>query len=142
MGLRRVVVVLALLALPLVLGACAAATDPATSVTPNGAILHAHGHSDTSTASYYFAYAPDRADLGTQAELQTKGVTVPAGVDGPNGEDLPFSARTVTLRPDTTYSYRVCGGDATLPFPTCANTRTFTTPPNPDVNLRTKEYGG
>jgi hypothetical protein len=139
--MRRVVSVPAFVALALILASCAATTDPATNVTSNRAILRAHGHTDSTPASYYFAYAPDGADLGTQEEFDTQLVVVPPGAHGPNGEDIPFAAPTVTLRPDTTYHFRVCGGDDHVPFPTCANTRTFTTPPNPDVTLKSTQYG-
>ena len=129
------------MALALILASCAAVTDPATNVTPNRARLNAHGHTDSTPASYYFAYATDPADLGTDAEFDTQVVVVPPGAHGPNGEDIPFAAPTATLRPDTTYYFRVCGGDDVLNRLVCANTRSFTTPPNPDVTLKSTQYG-
>ncbi len=139
--MRRVVAVPAFVALALILASCAAVTDPATNVTPNRARLNAHGHTDSTPASYYFAYATDPADLGTDAEFDTQIVVVPPGAHGPNGEDIPFAAPTATLRPDTTYYFRVCGGDDVLNRLVCANTRSFTTPPNPDVTLKSTQYG-
>jgi hypothetical protein len=103
---------------------CAAQTDPATVSGPTSARLNAHGHTDTSAAHYEFQYAPDPAVLGTADGFvtPTRG-PFPAGI--PN---VAFSEQVAALRPATTYSFRVCGGDARINPDLCDATRTFTTP--------------
>ena len=104
MGMRRVVVVLALVALALMLGSCAAATDPATNVTPNGAILHAHGHTDSSAASATTSPTPPIAPTwGPRPSSRRRSSRCPPASTDPTERTCPFAARTVTLRPDTTY---------------------------------------
>ena len=134
--MRRVVAVVALVGLGLVLASCAADTDPATRVTPNGATLKRTGNRlQRGPVLVRVRGQPRRS--GHLARVHDPGRQGPAGVNGPNGRDLPFGSRTgMTLRPDTTYSFRVCGHDARIPS-VCGNTRSFKTPPNPDVNLKT-----
>ncbi len=106
---------------------CAAQTDPAAVSGPTAARLNAHGHTDVSAGHYEFQYAPDAALLGTgdQFVTPTRG---PIPAHTPASGDAAIAENVAALRPATTYSYRVCGGDAAIHPDVCGATLTFTTP--------------
>src|ERR1700733_11724689 len=108
---RRLLAVVAVLSCA-VLAGCAATTDPASDVTASTARLNARGRSDGTPAHYYFQYSTAANALGTGFGLQTptRG-PIPGGTSGPGGGLLPFSEQVTGLSPNTTYYYRVCGGD-------------------------------
>ncbi|MEA2307252.1 MAG: hypothetical protein QOH43_4532 [Solirubrobacteraceae bacterium] len=109
------------------LAACGGGTDPATQVTPTSAVLRAHGHTDASAGHYEFQYAAAASALGTMAGYTTP-VRGPIPAHVPATGDIAFGEQVKALRPSTTYSYRVCGGDAQVHPDACAATRSFTTP--------------
>ncbi len=113
----------------LALAACAATTRPATGVTAGSAALNAAGRTDSSAAHYYFQYATAPQALGTGFGFQTPSQNdIPANTSGPGGSFLPFSEAVTRLQPDTTYYYRVCGGDMQVSPDVCAQTESFKTP--------------
>ncbi len=118
----------------LALSACAAYTDPASNVGGLTATLNAHGRTNGTPAHYYFQYATKEADLGTARGRQTpeRGPIppdVPAG-----GGNVAFGEYVGGLTPDTTYFYRVCGGDQQIHPDVCAPVKQFTTASSPQFS--------
>ena len=111
------------------LAGCAATTRSASDVTAGSARLNAAGRTDSTPAHYYFQYATAPQALGTGFGVQTptRG-PIRANVSGAGGSLLPFSEQVSGLNPNTTYYYRVCGGDGQTNGDVCAQTRSFTTP--------------
>jgi glycine rich protein len=112
----------------LVVAGCAATTDPPSDVTASSAVLQAKGRTDSTPAHYYFQYSVNPNALGTGFGQQTptRG-PIPAGVHGPNNGLVAFSEAVSGLKPNTTYYYRVCGGDGQTSGDVCAQIRSFTT---------------
>jgi hypothetical protein len=126
--MRRLLVVVAVV-LCAALAGCAATTRPASDVTASGARLNAAGLTNSTPAHYYFQYATAPQALGTGFGFQTptRG-PIPANTSGPGGSLLPFGEQVTSLTPNTTYYYRVCGGDGQTTQDVCAQTESFTTP--------------
>ncbi|MEA2307253.1 MAG: hypothetical protein QOH43_4533 [Solirubrobacteraceae bacterium] len=129
MGLvsRRVLTLLTAATACAGLAACGGGTDPATQVTPTSAVLRAHGHTDASPGHYSFQYAPDASALGTWAQYATP-VRGPIPAHVPASGDVAFGEAVGALQPSTSYSYRVCGGDAQVKPDACTPAKSFTTP--------------
>jgi VCBS repeat protein len=107
---------------------CAGTTDPASDVTPTAATLNARGRTDSTPGHFEFQYAANPAWLGTPDGFVTPTIgPFPPHVP-PGGGLAAFVQHVKGLRPSTTYSYRVCGGDGQVHPDACAGTRTFTTP--------------
>jgi hypothetical protein len=100
----------------LTIAGCYGSTEPATSVTFDGAKLNARGTANHGQAKSWFEFWA--TDGGTHYELGDQ--TWPAGASG------PFSYTETNLVPNTNYSFRLCGNDVGGD-PVCAQTRTFTT---------------
>jgi hypothetical protein len=126
---RRIAVGFVLLAFPLSLNGCYAATDPAANVGSWTAVLNANGYTDSSPAHFYFEYAAAKADLGTPQALRTPTRQIPANVRASDGKGFPFSEKVSPLEPATTYWFRICGGDAQTTQDVCGAARSFTTQP-------------
>jgi hypothetical protein len=115
--MKRIAIVLAALALGLGLAACEGDTDPATNITNLSARLNFTGHANSGPAYSYFEYWKTSTP-GTKFRTQTR--SWPGGAQGTFGE-------TVTgLTPNTSYSFRACGGDQGDAV-VCRTTRSFTT---------------
>jgi hypothetical protein len=115
---RSAAVVSALLAAAALAG-CYASTEPATDIGPETAKLNARGTADDGPASSSFEYWRTGT---TQPHLGTSTRNWPAGASG------PFAENVSGLAAGSSYSFRVCGGDANGGGG-CAQTRTFTTKP-------------
>ena len=121
---RRLAGGLLLLACPVLLSACYASTEPATSVGSWSAVLNAQGHTDGSPAHFYFEYATSKAALGTPQANRTPTRQIPANVP-----TVPFTEKVTDLVPATGYWFRICGGDAQTSIDVCGAARSFTTQP-------------
>src|SRR2546421_1830953 len=114
----------------LVVAGCAATTDPPSDVTASSAVFRAQGRTDSTPAHYFFQYSVNPNALGTGFGQQTptRG-PIRAGVQTAGGGLVPFGEAVSGLKPNTTYYYRVCGGDGQTSGDVCAQVRSFTTPP-------------
>jgi tripartite motif-containing protein 71 len=114
---KRIAIVVAVLTLGLCVAACEGDTDPATNVTNLSARLNFTGHANSGPAFSYFEYWKTSTS-GTKFRTPTR--SWPAGAQGSFGE------RVTGLTPNTSYSFRVCGGDQGEAA-VCRTTRSFTT---------------
>ncbi|MBN1528287.1 MAG: hypothetical protein JW895_04465 [Thermoleophilaceae bacterium] len=109
-------------AIALILAACLSAgcygsTEYVTQLLNTSATLNGRGTTNDGPADVYFEYWPTATPA---ARSTTPAKRIPGGVTG------PLSAPVAGLGQDTSYSYRLCGGDEGEPA-VCANTRTFVT---------------
>jgi hypothetical protein len=102
------------------LAGCYASTEPATDVGPESAKLNARGTANSGPAFSHFEYWLTGS---TQEHLTVAAGSWPAGASG------PFSKTVTNLSADADYSFRVCGRDQDAQENSCAQTRTFKTPP-------------
>jgi hypothetical protein len=123
---RRVCGTVGLVACAAMLCSCAGVTEPATQVGATSARLAAQGRTDASPGHYEFQYATSASLLGTLGGFSTP-VRGPIPAHVPPAGLAAFGEQVKALRPSTTYSYRVCGGDAQVQPDACAATRSFTT---------------
>jgi VCBS repeat protein/FG-GAP repeat protein len=125
--MRRVCGTVGLVMCSAILCSCAGVTEPATQVGATSARLAAQGRTDASPGHYEFQYATSASLLGTLGGFSTP-VRGPIPAHVPPAGLAAFGEQVKALRPSTTYSYRVCGGDAQVHPDACAATRSFTTP--------------
>ena len=103
----------------IVLAGCSGSTEPASDVGPDSATLNARGTADNGNAYSYFEY---------QLNGRVGGPRTTPLRPWPAGSSGPISEKVRVLEANSTYSFRVCGGDDGA-SPVCAQTRTFTTKP-------------
>src|SRR5215210_2643289 len=115
--------VLALLAVGV--AGCAGDTDPATDVRASSAVLHAHGKTTGSPATWWWEYSTSLATVRGGGGTQICGSGRRCGpASYPNGY-ARLSQSVKGLTPDTTYYFRACGQDAQ--GVACGNVRSFRT---------------
>ena len=108
---------LAVVALGVVLGLSACGvTDPATSITENGATLNGRVHPRSGSTTWWFEYGQTAA-YGAETERLDAGTA---------GELVPVSSRVTGLTPGTTYHFRTCAQRTGDPV-ACGEDRSFTT---------------
>jgi hypothetical protein len=102
------------------LAGCYGSTEPATDIGPETATLRGQGTANNGPAYAVFQYwiEGNTDDLRVSQPAQN----FPAGASG------SFSKKVTGLAADSTYAFRVCGGDQGTEA-VCANTRTFKTLP-------------
>lgn len=118
--MRRTSVAVVSVVSALALSACYGATEPATDVGEDTAVLHARGTADRGAATSYFEFWADGDPLPGGARPRTAVRSWPAGASG------PITERVADLLVASTYSFRLCGGDQGRQA-VCAQTRVFTT---------------
>ena len=126
---------LAVVLAALLLAGCYGSTEPATDIRFASAGLQGQGTTGPNGSYSFFEYWPT-AYPSRRGETPRR--DWPANVTG------PFVIFASNLAVDTSYSFRMCGGDVGAGEPVCANTRTFRTA-KPDGDLvigRISERGG
>jgi hypothetical protein len=102
------------------LAGCYGSTEPATDIGPETATLRGQGTANNGPAYAVFQY-------WIEGNSDDRRVSQPAQ-NFPAGASGPFSKKVSGLAADSTYAFRVCGGDQGTES-VCANTRTFKTQP-------------
>ena len=117
---------LALTLLAIGVAGCAGDTDPATDIRASQAVLHAHGKTTGSPATWWWEYSTSQAVVRGGFGTQICG-TPPSKRCGPatSTTSVPLSQTVKGLTPDTTYYFRACGQDANGVV--CGNIRSFRT---------------
>jgi glucose/arabinose dehydrogenase len=113
--LARLALAVAALGVVLGLSACSV-TDPATSITENGATLNGRVHPRSGSTTWWFEY-------GQTATYGSATARVDAGTAG---ELVPVSSRVTGLTPGATYHFRTCAQRTGDPV-ACGEDRSFTT---------------